>query len=83
MTDSIRTAAPTTLDLWHGAIVDAVCATDAQRVLAGERRFIRLAVAHEFCLSGGCVDWPTVVAVYAVVPGVRIRQPMLAEGATA
>ena len=42
-----------TLDGWHSAIVDAVCASDTARVAAGERSFVRAAIPHELCPPGG------------------------------
>jgi hypothetical protein len=65
-----------TLDPWHSALIDAVCAQDARRVAAGEGRFTRLAVDHEFCTPVGCVASPTLVHVIGVAPGHRMRWPL-------
>jgi hypothetical protein len=72
------------LDPFHAAIVDEVCAADAGRIAAGELIALRPAVAHEFCMPGGpCWQWPAWVIVRAVVPGVRIREPLAAGWAAA
>ncbi len=66
----------TQLDPFHSDVVEGVCASDAARVAAGEREFVRFGVDHEFCLPNTCVVWPTVVAVFAVAPGIRVRRPI-------
>ncbi len=64
------------LDPWHGAIVDAVSASDAERVAKAGHGFVRLAVDHEMCPPGGpCMTWPAVVTVVPLAPGVRMRVP--------
>ncbi len=65
-----------TLDPFHEAIVDAVCAADAARVARTGHGHTRLAVAHEFCRPGEpCWTWPTVVTVTPIASGVRLRHP--------
>lgn len=71
------------LDSWHAAVVDAVMVGDRARADAGERSWIRAAVAHEFCVGGPCVTWPDVVIVTAIAPGLRSRRPIVAQLAAA
>jgi hypothetical protein len=55
-------------------------ASDAARMAAGEKEFLRLAADHEFCHpSFPCLTWPTVVLVTAIAPGVRARRPIAAR----
>jgi hypothetical protein len=65
------------LDEVHGRAVDDACAGDALRAAAGETCFLRLPRAHEFCPPGEpCWTWPTLVRVWAIAPGVRVREPL-------
>jgi hypothetical protein len=84
MTTTPKQSDQVELDPFHGAIVDEVCATDAGRVAAGETILIRLAIGHEFCMPGApCWTWPAWVIVRAIAPGVRIREPLAANWASA
>lgn len=69
----------TTLDPWHAAVVDDVCAEDAARVAAGEQQFVRFAIDHELCVPGACALWPdgTLIVVTAHGDGIRSRIPLM------
>jgi len=72
------------LDERHAAIVEAVCEADAARAVAGETTWLRVAEDHEFCHPlGQCTTWPTMVRVYVLGDGLRIREPLDVPGAAA
>jgi len=80
-----RTTRPpsVTLDPWHTTIVVRVCQADAARAAAGERTWLRLAEAHEFCGPGPCTTSPSMARVVALGIGVRLRMPIDVPGAAA
>jgi hypothetical protein len=72
--------APVELDALHASAVEAACFADRIRVAAGEHRFKRFAIPHEFCPPGEpCWSWPTIVLVTGYLPGVRTREPIRAR----
>jgi hypothetical protein len=67
----------TPLDPLHSSAVEVACEADRARVAAGERRFKRFAIPHEFCPPGEpCWTWPTLVLVTGYAPGIRTREPI-------